>query len=146
MINLSKFSETLEELMTERNLNAKTLAQELQIEPSCISRYLNAKHCPTVQNVILLADYFNCSTDYLLGFEDYNNTLTFKPCPPFAEQIEFLTSYFKSNAVGFYNAVPIHKSRYYDWKRGKRVPTLDNIIKIAECFDCRIDFVLGRES
>ncbi len=143
---LRKFNEILEELMFERSINSKTLANELGMQASCITRYLKAEHCPTVRSIVLLADYFNCSTDFLLGFEDFNDTLTFKVCPPFSEQIKFLTKHFKTNASEFYDRVPVPKSRYYEWKSGKRLPTLENVIKIAQSFDCRIDFVLGRES
>mgnify|MGYP006990149611 CR=1 FL=1 len=31
---------------------------------------------------ILLADFFNCSTDFLLGLEDENYSSYFEKCPP----------------------------------------------------------------
>ncbi|MDE5943011.1 MAG: helix-turn-helix transcriptional regulator, partial [Clostridia bacterium] len=39
----------------------------------------------------------------------------------------------------------ISKGCYYEWLSGKRQATLENVIKLADRFDCRVDFILGRE-
>ena len=147
MLNTSKFAETLSDLMFEsNNINAKTLAHELGLPEPTISQYRKAQHAPSVKNLVLIADYFHCSTDYLLGREHDTPALTFKKCPPFSEQIVFLTHYFKHNYRSFYLTVKISESTFFEWKNGSSVPTLDSIIKIADHFDRRVDFILGRES
>ena len=146
MINLSKFAETLEELIFDRGMAAKSLSEALGYEPSTITRYLRGERVPTVENLVSLADYFSCSTDFLLGRTETSNALNFKPCPPFNERLEWLLKHFKCSSYKIYNETGISKSRYYDWKNGKRIPTVDNIIRLAELFDCSTDFVLGREN
>lgn len=147
MINLSKFGETLCELMFERNnMTAKALSEELGIPAPTITRYRKAQHLPAVENLVKIADYFKCSTDFLLGLEDENKYLTFKPCPPFSEQIVFLTEYSKKNFYQFYHDLDIPESTFFEWKNGSSKPTLESINKIAKYFDRRIDFVLGRET
>lgn len=143
---MSEFSERLEGLMSERNLNGKTLAQNVGISATCISHYLLDKHIPTVEHLVMLADYFNRSTDFLLGREEENLNLTFKTCPPFSEQIKFLKNFFKRTAYSIYNGTEVSKTCYYGWLSGKRQPTLENIVRLAGIFDCRVDFILGRES
>ena len=59
---------------------------------------------------------------------------------------EFLKKQYNCTSYKIYTQTEITKSRFYDWKNGKRVPTVENIIKLAEFFDCRVDFILGRES
>jgi hypothetical protein len=142
---MSEFSERLSELMFENNLNGKTLAQKLNISATCISTYLQGTYLPTVDKLIKFADFFKRSTDFLLGFEEENPNLTFKDCPPFCEQLEFLKEHFGCTAYQIYHNTGIAKSNYYEWKSGNHVPTLDNIIKLAQHFDCRVDFILGRE-
>ena len=62
------FSETLSELMFERgNMTAKTLAGQLHITAPTLTRYLHAQRTPTVENLVRIADYFACSTVFLLG-------------------------------------------------------------------------------
>ncbi len=147
MINLSNFAETLSALMFEHNnINGKSLANALGIAAPTITRYLKSERTPSVENLILLADYFNCSIDYLLGLEEENSNLIFKPCPPFSQQLVYLTKYFKLTYYAFYHTVKISESTFFEWKNGTTVPTIDSIIKIAKHFDCRIDFVLGREN
>lgn len=145
-MNLSKFGETLKELLDEQNLTGKQLGLELGIAGPTITRYIQGKFMPSMNNLILIADYFNCSTDYLLGREPDNQNLKFKKCPPFTEQIEFLAKHFCPTFDAFYTKAKIHESTFYEWKNGSSIPTLESIIRIAETFDCRVDFVLGRES
>lgn len=147
MINMSKFAETLGDLMFDKNLTVKTFAQSSGINETCITHYLQTKYAPSVGTLIKIADYFNRSTDFLLGLEEENLALTFKSCPPFSEQLVNLKKHFGyKTSAAFYTDAKISKSRYYDWLSGMREPTVDNVIKIAEHFDCRVDFILGREN
>ena len=142
---MSNFCERLEELINEHNLNKKTLAKNVGINATCISHYILGKSAPTIASLIKLADYFNCSTDLLLGREEENNNLTFKACPPFCEQILFLKEKFQFSPNDIYDGTEIAKSSYYNWLDGKQ-PSLDNILRLANLFDCRVDFILGREN
>lgn len=143
---MSNFAERLNGLIFEHDLNGKTFAAEVNISASCISEYLQGIHLPTLAKLLKMADYFNCSTDFLLGREEENPALTFKPCPPFSEQLEFLKEHFNCSAYHIYHNTDISKSGYYEWKSGKRQPTLENVVRLAELFECRVDFILGRES
>ena len=147
MINLSKFAETLCDLMFEKNnITAKALSAELNIPAPTITRYRKAQHIPTIDNLVKIADYFNCSTDFLLGLENENPSLTFKPCPPFSEQLVVLAEYSKKTYYQFYHEIKIPESTFFEWKNGSSKPTLESVKKIADYFDSRIDFVLGRET
>ena len=55
-----------------------------------------------------------------------------------------MIQYFSVSAYKIYTNTNISKARFFEWKSGKRKPSLDNIIKLAEFFDCSVDFVLGR--
>lgn len=144
MVNLTKFSESLAELMQEKNLSVKDLAKATGIKGANIYYYLRAERLPSVESVIALADYFKCSTDFLLGLTDENTGETFKSCPPFSDRLDFLIKYFKVSAYKIYTHTNVSKARFFDWKRGKYMPSLDNIIKLSEFFDCSVDFILGR--
>lgn len=143
---MSEFSERLSGLMFERGLNGKEFAKEVNISASCISEYLQGIHEPTLERLIKIANYFNCSTDFLLGREEEKANLTFKPCPPFSKQLEFLKEYFKCSAYQIYHNTNVSKSGYYEWKSGIRQPSIENVIRLAEHFECRVDFILGREN
>lgn len=142
---MSEFGERLGELLFEKRLNEKQFAEKLGICVSSVSVYLQGKSMPTVASLVKMADYFNCSTDFLLGREEENKSVKFRPCPPFSEQLLFLKKHFKCSAYQIYHNTNIAKSSYYEWLSGESQPLLDNIIKLAEHFDCSVDFILGRE-
>ncbi len=144
MENLSKFSDILDSLMFEHELNITQLAKETSIDATTIGRYLHAVYTPTVENLVKIANFFNCSTDFLLGREEENYPQTFYPCPPFAEQLKVLKEHFKCPWWNFYKTSHISSSRFYEWKNGKRTPTLDCIIMLANGFGCTVDFIIGR--
>lgn len=147
MIILSKFAERLQELMFDNNaMTAKALAKAIGVAAPTITRYLKAERMPTVCNLVLIADYFHCSTDFLLGKEAENSCSSFLPCPPFSEQIVRLTKFFSMTFYRFYRDVGIPESTFFEWKNGTSQPTLESIVKIAAHFDCRVDFILGREN
>lgn len=66
MINV-KFAENLKLLMKETNINQVKLAKEINISQSAISAWLLNKKEPSITSLWLLADYFNCSVDELIG-------------------------------------------------------------------------------
>ena len=144
MDNLSKFSEQLDSLMFERELTPFQLAQIIGVDATCIARYLHGERKPSVENLVKLADYFQCTTDFLLGREDENYCTTFYPCPPFAEQLLILKQHFNCPWWHFYKKAHVASSRLFDWKNGSHIPTIDSAINLANGFDCTVDFIIGR--
>lgn len=142
---MSEFGERLGELIFDHRLNEKQFAENAGICVSCVSVYLQGKSLPTVESLVKIADYFQCSTDFLLGREEENKSVEFKPCPPFSEQLLFLKKHFKCSAYKIYHNTKIAKSSYYEWLSGDSQPNLENVINLAEYFDCSVDFILGRE-
>lgn len=141
---LSKFSEVLSNLMFEREINMSQLADELDFNQSTVSNYINKKRLPTVAHIIAIADYFNCTTDFLLGRENDNYSSTFYKCPPFSEQLKVLKNYFDCPWQRFYQKADISASCFYEWRKGTFPPSLDSVLKLADGFDCSVDFILGR--
>lgn len=67
MRNQEIFGSRLRELRKSKNVLAKDLANELGITKPSISLYEQGKGYPTVEKLMLIADFFDVSTDYLLG-------------------------------------------------------------------------------
>lgn len=65
------FSKNLRMLMKECGLNQVKLSKELNIAQSAISAWLSDKKEPSIKSLWLLADYFNCSVDELIGRKEY---------------------------------------------------------------------------
>lgn len=65
-----EFSEKSKSLRKEKGLSQVELAQALNVSKACISMIEIGKNEPTANTLIRYANFFECSTDYLLGRED----------------------------------------------------------------------------
>ena len=52
-----------------KKLSQKGLADKIGVSASIVSNYENGERTPSLEILIALARIFQCSTDYLLGFE-----------------------------------------------------------------------------
>ncbi len=64
---MSESQNRLRTLRTNRNIMAKTMAEFLEITPRNYQRYERGEIDTPSSKLIKLADFFNVSTDYLLG-------------------------------------------------------------------------------
>lgn len=65
------FGKRLRQLREERGITQKALAAVLHISPRMVSFYESGAHFPRDEAQLLrLADYFEVTTDYLLGHSD----------------------------------------------------------------------------
>lgn len=60
----------LKELRKKRGLSQQRLAMELNVNQNTISRYETSEREADYKTLIMLADYFNVSIDYLLERTD----------------------------------------------------------------------------
>lgn len=68
---MSKFATRLKELRESKKLNQYELAEKLNISQSAITKWERDATVPTADNIILIAKFFNVTSDYLLGLTDY---------------------------------------------------------------------------
>ncbi len=60
----------LKELRKQQNITQLKLAMDLNMNQNTISRYETGEREAGYKELIMLADYFNVSIDYLLGRSD----------------------------------------------------------------------------
>lgn len=65
-----EFKDILKNLRYESALTQKDIAKECKLSPQCISQLEMGIRNPTGSTLVALANYFDCSTDYLLGRKD----------------------------------------------------------------------------
>lgn len=66
----NKFKDTLKELRIEKGIGQVKLAQELGVSKGVISLWENGLREPTMTSLILIADYFGVTIDFLVGREN----------------------------------------------------------------------------
>lgn len=68
-------------------MTQKQLAKNLDLSPSALGNYIQGKREPDYETLIRIADYFQVTTDFLLGHRQTSNT---------THREEFLLHIFRS--------------------------------------------------
>ena len=147
-MQLPKFCERLSELIfyDGDNITTDKFGEKIGLRGSTVRLWKTGKRVPSLQNILRLAEHFNCSIDFLLGRID--NDIQFTPnkdLPPFPER---LLSILKNYNISWYKVVQdtnISKSSLKSWRYGC-TPLLPVLIELAEYFAVSVDYLIGRDS
>jgi len=67
---MNLFVERLKELLSESGKMQKDICIDLNISRQKLSKWKTSYNEPSIDEIIMIANYFKVSTDYLLGVED----------------------------------------------------------------------------
>lgn len=73
---MSNFSDRLKILRSEKGILQRELADYLNVSRVTITQYENGSRSPDDETKIKIAQYFDVSLDYLMGFSDIRNPYT----------------------------------------------------------------------
>lgn len=65
------FIEIFNDLLADKNLNRKQFAEQSGIPYTTVIGWTNLNRLPDYTALIKIADFFQCSVDYLVGRQDY---------------------------------------------------------------------------
>lgn len=145
-MNLAIFAERVSELIFDNQQAPREVAKEIGIGKTTVYEYLSGTKMPTLNNPIKIANYFQCSTDYLLGLENEQYELVFQEYKPFHERFQEALEYFDITRYKLEKLTGIAESALYYWAKGQRTPTIEKIILVCKKLDCRVDFFIGRSN
>ncbi|MCI8369399.1 MAG: helix-turn-helix domain-containing protein [Clostridia bacterium] len=148
---LANFSKNLKDFMFDGKLTPKLLASEIKVDRSVIYKYLRKEILPTVPNLISITNYFECSADYILGLSSVNSKIINKNPVKLSERLKEILHKREMSRYKLLNElrgknIKIARQSIDDWYNDKRYPSIDNLIMLAETFDCTVDYLLGREN
>ena len=132
--------------MLIHNLNAKELGSQIKINQSTITKYKAKRSFPKLQFAIKIADYFGCSLDYLFGLSNEYEKKTYLPCPPFYQVFQESLKSHNCTQYRLYTDLDFYDQSVIDWHKGRSIPAMDHLIKIAKYFGCTLDELVGRKS
>ena len=142
---VSKFPERLKEVMSDAEIGAPALAQKLGIASNSVTRYLQGIHEPKLDTLVLLADFFHSSVDFLLGLNDYPQYETnFAPTPAFSVCLKRAIENCKISQYRLQKITGISWANFHHWLKGERLPYADSLIRLANAMDISIDYLLCR--
>ena len=144
MVNLSKFLERLCEYVGEEGSAAK-LAKELGIARSTMFELMRGAFLPSTRVLILLAERFRCSADYLLGLVELPKDTEFQAVMPFSVRFREALALFSVTQYRLEKDTGLSGSIVYGWLSGRSAPSVESLVRLAEYFGCTVDYLLGRE-
>ncbi len=75
-MNNQTLGERIKYLREDKGIYQKELAAYLHISVGTVSNYESGRHYPNPECLCDIADYFNVTTDYLLGHSDYKSSIS----------------------------------------------------------------------
>ncbi len=140
------FQETLKELIIEKGMSLRKIGKESGFTSGQLSEYLHGTY-PSIERAIKLANYFNCSLDYLFGIVDERNYASYNDKPfdlvLFIKRYEELLKINNTTHWKFTNSCELAESILRHWKKGHK-PLLDSLQIIALNLNGSIDYLVGR--
>lgn len=68
-----KFAKRLEKLLSDSQISNKEFSKKLGLSHQQIINYTGGNSLPSIQRLLEIAEFFNVSTDYLLGLSNIKN-------------------------------------------------------------------------
>ena len=144
MENLSKLPERLKELMFYREqIKPEELASRIGVCGSTVREWLNGTCLITLKNALLLADFFQCSLNYLAGMTENYETVVPKPLPPFYTHLRFVMDEKKISRYRIVKDTCLHDVYFTRWSKGAD-PELISVVRIADYLQVSLDYLVGR--
>lgn len=138
------FGERLQELIEERCGTTKRFIQASGFVKSSTNDWIAGKRAIKRNQLIRLADFFDCSVEYLVGKTDILLDYTPKPCPPFYDRLRELLEQEHKSCYNFVKVNKFYDSYLTNWKNGSD-PNIYTLEKSAQYFGCTIDYLIGRD-
>ena len=145
MVILSLFSERLSDLMFDAKIKSDELGNKIGVSGSAIRRWQRGIGTINLTNIILLADFFGCAVDYIAGRSESNDVFTPKELPPFPLRLREVLQEKGMSRYSMDRDTKFKDCFFWRWDKGT-VPTLPNLIELADLLNCSIDYLIGREN
>lgn len=143
---MSKFHERLAGLIIESETSVQELSKKYGFSLSALYKWLRGVCYPSFDNLVLLADNFGCSADYLLGLKDDEVEYTAnEQRQPFDVLFSDL---LKEKNVSEYRLVKqtgLARSKVDEWRKAASLPSVESLVLVAKFFDVTVDRLVGRE-
>lgn len=139
-----KIGERINELLLMKNIDNKSFANAVGVNISTVSRWKNNSKYMRLNQIFKIAEYFNCSIEFLVGRTD--KILDFQPteCPPFYPHLINLLKKKGVSRNKINKETRIKSSHFVDWKKGAS-PHILSLIELADYLDITLDVLAGRE-
>lgn len=144
---MSNFIERLKELMDDNDLKPLGLAEKIGVNRNTITNYLSGARRPSFENFVKLLEVFNCSADFLLGLVAFEPTdVVYHAVPPFCQRFRDIMKEYGMTQYALHQKTNFSYDNFRKWLDGATEPYADSLERLAQAFDCSVDYLIGRVS
>lgn len=142
-------SKQLKTLRESKHKSQQEVCSALNIEQSTLANYENGKRIPKIEILIKIAEYYQCSVDFLLGIEKSNGTNYANyqmDVPEFALDFKMkVRELIEEEGISeeeFAQRAGFLREEKDDYLYGNRIPSIEDLIKIAGALRVSSDYLL----
>lgn len=139
------FQKRFLELTEELEIKNKTeQAKALNLPYSTFLKITQYGILPKPLTLVRLADFFAVSLEYLLGRSDRYEFTPSQPPKTFHLRLKQLLEEQNETVYRAAETTHIHRNNIAQWLKKGYVPSLDDLLNLAEHFDVSLDYLIGR--
>ena len=135
----------LSELLNERYMSAAALAKIVGLSGPAVRNWRRNCSAVKLEHLLRVAEYFDCSLDFLCGRTEYEKPFNKAASPIFAEKLKELITNSKTPIDHISKATQLDRRNFYDWMNGA-LPVSSSLIRLADYFGCTVDYLVGLEN
>lgn len=135
----------LSELMNEQYLSAAALAKIVGLSGPAVRSWRRNCSAVKLEHLLRVAEYFDCSLDFLCGRTEDEKPFNSQVTPIFAERLKELIMKSKIPIDHISKETQLDRRNFYDWMSGT-LPVSSSLIRLADYFGCTVDYLVGLES
>lgn len=144
MSNSEEFQKIFLELIEDIDCKKSQLPKIIGIEYDVCTKIIEYGRIPKPIILMRIADFFDISIEYLLGRTDDKYFEKSKESKTFQERYQELKDFHHMKNYGVAKRLHIPTTYTTNWKKYNYIPSLDNLILLAEIFEVSLDYLLGR--
>ena len=141
---MATFSERLTDLMLEKEIKSHELAAAIGVNTSTVNDWRRGKFQVFLSNVLKLADFFDCSLEYLMGRSETEIDYDPQPCPFFYDRLIAVMTEKGFSTYRMRKESPAKGAHLNKWKQGTD-PLVPTLIAVADFLDVTLDYLVGRD-
>ena len=142
-----KYNEILKELRTTKNLTQEELAKKLEINRVQYNQYENDYNTIPIKHLITIADYFQVSIDYILGFNKkmkYNNQKIETNALIAGSRLKEVRKEKKITQQKLAKDLNTNQSVIANYERGRNFIATPFLYTICKKYNISADYLLGK--
>lgn len=142
---LKNFGERLTELMDEKDIKSDMLAGKIGVSGTTVRQWKRGISDININHLIKLADYFDCSIEYLVGRSDNYLPYKIQELPLFPIRLRQILEERNKSRYSLDKETKFKDNYFYKWDKG-HTSKLTTLADLAKILDCTIDYLIGREN